>query len=275
MVVVLGVGRRQSEPSDVTAVGVREEPGPRARTHWHSHPRQPTPRPRPSSTNSLPRFSITDQRYTPHHHHASPRHPLPARRPSIRTAPATMSAPSLAPMIMKRPWLQRWVQPLSNWYCNAAGYRQLGLRADDLLPEENDVVQNALKRLRPQEAYDRVFRLRRAFQVRPPATRLHCTLPLHCICNSPSLTPTAVHVPPASAQGGVDQARPGALPPPPPPPPPANTPRTSPTSSPSSRRSRPRWPSARTSSPWSSPRGRRLLTRQCTYAFATMVSGPR
>ena len=38
-------------------------------------------------------------------------------------------------------------------------------RADDLLPEENDVVHTALKRLRPQEAYDRVFRLRRAFQV--------------------------------------------------------------------------------------------------------------
>lgn len=38
-------------------------------------------------------------------------------------------------------------------------------RADDLLPEENDTVQTALKRLRPQEAYDRVFRLRRAFQV--------------------------------------------------------------------------------------------------------------
>ncbi|KAE8822320.1 hypothetical protein PTNB73_09517 [Pyrenophora teres f. teres] len=85
-----------------------------------------------------------------------------------------MSAPSLAPYIMKRPWLQRWVKPLSNWYCNAAGYRQLGLRygapetamgADDLLPEENDTVQNALKRLRPQDAYDRVFRLRRAFQL--------------------------------------------------------------------------------------------------------------
>lgn len=39
-----------------------------------------------------------------------------------------MSAPSLAPYIMKRPWLQRWMKPLSNWYCNAAGYRQLGLR---------------------------------------------------------------------------------------------------------------------------------------------------
>jgi ubiquinol-cytochrome c reductase subunit 7 len=38
-------------------------------------------------------------------------------------------------------------------------------RADDLLAEENDVVQLALKRLPAKEAYDRVFRLRRAFQV--------------------------------------------------------------------------------------------------------------
>jgi ubiquinol-cytochrome c reductase subunit 7 len=38
-------------------------------------------------------------------------------------------------------------------------------RADDLIPEENDVVQLAIKRLPPKEAYDRIFRLRRAFQV--------------------------------------------------------------------------------------------------------------
>jgi hypothetical protein len=42
-----------------------------------------------------------------------------------------MSAPSLAPFINKRPWLQKWVKPLSNWYCNAAGYRQLGLKYGD------------------------------------------------------------------------------------------------------------------------------------------------
>lgn len=41
-----------------------------------------------------------------------------------------------------------------------------GLLADDLLPEENDTMQLALKRLPPKQAYDRVFRLRRAFQVR-------------------------------------------------------------------------------------------------------------
>jgi Ubiquinol-cytochrome C reductase complex 14kD subunit len=44
-------------------------------------------------------------------------------------------------------------------------------RADDLLPEENDTMQLALKRLPPKEAYDRVYRLRRAFQV--PARPLH------------------------------------------------------------------------------------------------------
>ncbi|OAL48684.1 14 kDa subunit of cytochrome bd ubiquinol oxidase [Pyrenochaeta sp. DS3sAY3a] len=76
-----------------------------------------------------------------------------------------MSAPSLAPYIAKRPWLHKMLKPLASAYCNAAGYKQLGLRADDLIPEENDVVQTALKRLSPQEAYERVFRLRRALQL--------------------------------------------------------------------------------------------------------------
>lgn len=39
-------------------------------------------------------------------------------------------------------------------------------RADDLISEESDVVLQAIKRLPPKESYDRVFRLRRAFQVR-------------------------------------------------------------------------------------------------------------
>ncbi|KPI44018.1 Cytochrome b-c1 complex subunit 7 [Cyphellophora attinorum] len=75
-----------------------------------------------------------------------------------------MSGPSFAPYVLRRPWLKRWMMPLANWYADAAGYRRLGLRADDLIPEENDTVQLALKRLPPKEAYDRIFRLRRAFQ---------------------------------------------------------------------------------------------------------------
>ncbi|KAL8928361.1 MAG: hypothetical protein Q9172_000953 [Xanthocarpia lactea] len=75
-----------------------------------------------------------------------------------------MSAPSMTKFITKRPWLKRWMVPLANWYADAAGYRKLGLRADDLIPEESPTVMAALKRLPPKEAYDRVFRIRRAFQ---------------------------------------------------------------------------------------------------------------
>lgn len=49
----------------------------------------------------------------------------------------------------------------SGWDTDASD----GCRADDLIPEESETVQLALKRLSPKEAYDRVFRMRRAFQV--------------------------------------------------------------------------------------------------------------
>ncbi|OGE50259.1 hypothetical protein PENARI_c017G00334 [Penicillium arizonense] len=75
-----------------------------------------------------------------------------------------MSAPSFASYIVKRPLLKRWMQPLANWYTDAAGYRKLGLKFDDLIPEESVNVQKAIKRLPSKEAYDRVFRIRRAFQ---------------------------------------------------------------------------------------------------------------
>ncbi|KAJ5081962.1 hypothetical protein N7532_007597 [Penicillium argentinense] len=75
-----------------------------------------------------------------------------------------MSAPSITNYIVKRPWLKRWMTPLANWYTDAAGYRRLGLKFDDLIPEESETVQKAIKRLPAKEAYDRVFRIRRAFQ---------------------------------------------------------------------------------------------------------------
>ncbi|CAK7265428.1 Cytochrome b-c1 complex subunit 7, mitochondrial [Sporothrix epigloea] len=76
-----------------------------------------------------------------------------------------MSYLSLAPFIRQRPWLHKALKPVANWYVNLAGYRQMGLRADDLIPEENDVVQQAIKRLPAQENYDRIFRMRRAVQL--------------------------------------------------------------------------------------------------------------
>ncbi|EAA60305.1 hypothetical protein AN4388.2 [Aspergillus nidulans FGSC A4] len=88
-----------------------------------------------------------------------------------------MSAPSLTSYIVKRPWLKRWMMPIANWYTDAAGYRKLGLKADDLIPEESDTVQTALKRLPPKEAYDRIFRIRRAFQVGFICSVSHTLLP--------------------------------------------------------------------------------------------------
>ncbi|EFX01533.1 ubiquinol-cytochrome c reductase complex protein [Grosmannia clavigera kw1407] len=76
-----------------------------------------------------------------------------------------MSYISAAPFIRKRPWLLNALKPLANWYINLAGYRQMGLRSDDLIPEESAVVQQAIGRLSAQVKYDRVFRMRRATQL--------------------------------------------------------------------------------------------------------------
>lgn len=35
---------------------------------------------------------------------------------------------SLAPFIQARPWLRKMITPIAQWYGNASGYRQLGLR---------------------------------------------------------------------------------------------------------------------------------------------------
>ncbi|KAK3377734.1 putative ubiquinol-cytochrome C reductase complex 14kD subunit [Podospora didyma] len=72
---------------------------------------------------------------------------------------------SLAPYILTRPWLTKLLKPVANWYASAAGYRQLGLRADDLINEENEDVLKALGRLDARESYDRIFRIRRAVQL--------------------------------------------------------------------------------------------------------------
>lgn len=76
-----------------------------------------------------------------------------------------MSYITLAPFIRSQPWLHNLLKPVANWYVGLSGYRQLGLRADDLIPEENDVVQQAIKRLPAQVNYDRVYRMRRAVQL--------------------------------------------------------------------------------------------------------------
>lgn len=42
--------------------------------------------------------------------------------------PNAVTMVSLAPYVLKRPWLTKMLTPMANWYANAAGYRQMGLR---------------------------------------------------------------------------------------------------------------------------------------------------
>lgn len=89
------------------------------------------------------------------------------------------------------------------WSCTYISDRMLSIeisRADDLIPEESDTVLLALKRLPPKEAYDRVFRLRRAFQVSSGNTlylgKVHCNL----------LTGLVLPCSPIASQRSADQA---------------------------------------------------------------------
>ncbi|KAJ2964156.1 hypothetical protein NQZ79_g1021 [Umbelopsis isabellina] len=74
---------------------------------------------------------------------------------------------SLKSAVQGSKFLSSLLKPVSSTYANVMGYRKIGLRYDDLIVEENDVTQEALRRLtlaNPREAYDRVYRLRVAQQ---------------------------------------------------------------------------------------------------------------
>ncbi|RKO92357.1 cytochrome b-c1 complex subunit 7 [Blyttiomyces helicus] len=57
------------------------------------------------------------------------------------------------------------VKGLSEWYAGQMGYRQMGLLRDDLIPDESDVVKEAIRRLPDDVRFDRIFRFRRAINV--------------------------------------------------------------------------------------------------------------
>jgi ubiquinol-cytochrome c reductase subunit 7 len=65
------------------------------------------------------------------------------------------------------------LRPFSGAYANAAGYRRLGLLYDDLLIEETEAMQEAIRRLPESEQIARAYRFRRAFQL----TIQHAELP--------------------------------------------------------------------------------------------------
>ncbi|CCD25780.1 ubiquinol--cytochrome-c reductase subunit 7 NDAI_0F04620 [Naumovozyma dairenensis CBS 421] len=66
--------------------------------------------------------------------------------------------------ILKTPILNKFCVPVANKFIKYSGYRQLGLRYNDLFAEESPVVQTAIRRLPADESYARNYRIIRAHQ---------------------------------------------------------------------------------------------------------------
>ncbi|KAI8979072.1 cytochrome b-c1 complex subunit 7 [Mycotypha africana] len=74
---------------------------------------------------------------------------------------------TLKSVVQSSSLLKKILTPVANAYAGAASYRKIGLRYDDLISEESEIVQEALRRLEiaePRAAYDRAYRIRVAQQ---------------------------------------------------------------------------------------------------------------
>ncbi|KAG7662122.1 QCR7 [[Candida] subhashii] len=66
--------------------------------------------------------------------------------------------------IRSRPILAKIFIPIAKTYASYAGYREMGLKLNDLFAEETPVMQKALSRLPEAESYARNFRILTAHQ---------------------------------------------------------------------------------------------------------------
>ncbi|KAH3684603.1 hypothetical protein WICPIJ_004434 [Wickerhamomyces pijperi] len=66
--------------------------------------------------------------------------------------------------ILRTPLLRSIFVPTSHFFIKQAGYREIGLKLDDLIFDETPVVQKALSRLPAKESYARNFRTLTAAQ---------------------------------------------------------------------------------------------------------------
>ncbi|RLV89083.1 Cytochrome b-c1 complex subunit 7 [Spathaspora sp. JA1] len=68
-------------------------------------------------------------------------------------------------LIRSRPVLSKVLVPLSQLFTSFAGYREMGLKYNDLLMEETPVMQTALRRLPEDVSYARNYRILTAHQL--------------------------------------------------------------------------------------------------------------
>ncbi|KAF9982797.1 Cytochrome b-c1 complex subunit 7 [Modicella reniformis] len=75
-----------------------------------------------------------------------------------------MSGFSLANQVKASKFWSKTLQPVANAFISASGYRKLGLRYDDIIREETDIIREAINRLPEEELYGRAFRMKTACQ---------------------------------------------------------------------------------------------------------------
>ncbi|CAI8498729.1 Cytochrome b-c1 complex subunit 7, mitochondrial [Hanseniaspora opuntiae] len=67
--------------------------------------------------------------------------------------------------INSKPALNKVVSPLAKGFKYLSGYRELGLKMNDLIHEENDITETALRRLPKDLQYERIYRIVQAHQL--------------------------------------------------------------------------------------------------------------
>lgn len=70
-----------------------------------------------------------------------------------------------AELVLKTPLLRQLMLPAAKAFTYFSGYRQLGLKLDDLIEEEKPAVQKAISRLPTEESYARNYRIIAAHQL--------------------------------------------------------------------------------------------------------------
>lgn len=67
--------------------------------------------------------------------------------------------------IMKTPVLAKTLVPVANAFRELSGYRKMGMKMEDLISEENDVMEKAILRMPKDEYYARTYRILTAHQL--------------------------------------------------------------------------------------------------------------
>lgn len=94
-----------------------------------------------------------------------------------------------ADFILRTPLLRQLLVPTAKAFTYFSGYRQMGLKLDDLLQEENPAMQKAISRLPAEESYARNYRNITAHQLAVSVEVLPESKAIKASEDTPYLTP--------------------------------------------------------------------------------------